>query len=67
MALDTDRAVVLAARQQARQRKALQHKTAEDNLRLASSQRQMHTQRNQQFTANTPTEAFFDQFNRSTR
>jgi hypothetical protein len=67
MALDTDRAVVLAARQQARLRKAMQQKTAEDNISLATSQRQLHTQRNTQFTSNTPTEAFFDQFNRSTR
>lgn len=65
--LDTDRAVLLQARQQERMRKERLHATADANRRLASEQHTQRSQRNTQFTSNAPTEAFFDQFNRSTR
>ncbi len=66
-ALDVDRAVQIEARRQQRLRAEQQRLVAGTNARLAETQRSEATRRTAEFTSNTPTAAFFDQFNRSTR
>ncbi len=57
----------IEARRQQRQRAEQQRHVSLTNARLAETQRSEAARRNAEFTSNTPSPAFFDQFNRSTR